>query len=67
MSLTRRCLLMLETFTGSVLSEVAVHMWREAQGAYSKPASTHIKTGEHLLSTFGALAARVGAALVLLC
>lgn len=34
---------------------------------YSKLASTHIKTGEHLLSIFGAQSTRVGAALVLLC
>lgn len=36
-------------------------------GAYSKPASTHMKTGEHLLSILGVQATRVGAALVLLC
>lgn len=115
-----QCLLMLETFTGCVLFEVAVHMRRDARfkslfwqrlrkigncrapcliwapedtaghpetepcegkftvgwwdaarsggrEAYSKPASTHIKKAEYLLSILGVQAARVGEALVLLC
>lgn len=114
--ISSRCLLMLETFTGSVLFEVAVHMKREArfksffwqrprktgncrapcliwapedtaghpetepcEGRFMRlaagavggggvvPASTHIKTGEYLLSIIGTQAARVGEALVLLC
>lgn len=44
-----------------------VRLGRAGGGGYSKLASTHIKTGEHLLSILGAQAARVGAALVLLC